>query len=309
MGMVSVVLQLLTHGRADTLPALFESLVAQTDQNWELKLLINGASDRVREQILQVTRPYASRLRMSIDVSQENLGFAGGHQWLFERHVSPFVLLVNDDVVVGENYLSTLRRYLDEHSDVGAVTGKLVRPDGMIDSLGLSLAASGRVSNIAEGRRDRVALAESYEVFGVAGTLPLIRREAVIQASHDGRLFDPAFGSYKEDVELAFRFRHQGWKSVVIPSTSAIHHRTFRRSRLHRGVSFYAASHSYRNHLWNLLTFYTWKEYLSVSWALIPFEFFKFVFLLCTNPGVLVWTLTTTRLHWKELMAKRAHFV
>ena len=307
--MADVVLQLLTHGRADTLPALFESLLAQSDREWTLKVLVNGAADSIREEILEVVDSHRTRLSMTVDVSEENLGFAGGHQWLFERHDASYVLLVNDDVVLAPDYLAQLRRYLDEHPRVAAVSGKLVRPDGRVDSLGLQLSLSGKVSNIAEGEMDGAGTTQPYKVFGVAGTLPMLRREAVVQASHDGRLFDPAFGSYKEDVELAFRLRLEPWDSIIVPTAVAVHHRTFRRSRLHRGVSFYAAAHSYRNHLWNLLTFYSWTDYLRRGWAILPFECAKLAFLLVTHPRVIPWVFSTTADHWRILMAKRRHFV
>lgn len=307
--MKGLVLQLLTHGRADTLPALFDSLLAQTDRDWELLVFVNGASQTMSPQIQAVLDRYRSRLAMSVTVGTLNLGFAGGHQWLFERHGAPLLLLVNDDVVLRPDYIRQLRVYLDAHPRVGAISGKLVRPDDRIDSLGLKLCVGGKVSNIGEGKQDQPGVWQPFEAFGVSGTLPLLRREAVVKASHDGRLFDPAFGSYKEDIELAFRLRLSGFACAVLPAVTAIHHRTFRRSRLHRGVSFYAASHSYRNHLWNLLTFYSWTDYLRQSWALLPFELSKFLFLLLTNPRILLWTSTTTREHWGELMRKRRHFL
>lgn len=306
--METLVLQLLTHGRADTLPALFDSLITQTKKDWHLRVLVNGASPSVREKIEQVIEQYRDRLHMTVSTSEKNLGFAGGHQALFEDHNASFVLLVNDDVVLASDYIEHLLRELETRPRVGAVSGKLVRPDGLIDSLGLVLHDSGRVSNIGEGDKDK-GVDGVEEVFGVAGTLPLLRREAVVQASHDGKLFDPALGTYKEDVELAFRFRTTDWKSMVIPEAVAVHHRTFRKSRLHRGVSFSAASHSYRNHAWNLLTFYSWGEFFRVAWALVPFELAKLGFFLSTNPRVIFWSIMTTWEHRKTLLAKRRHFL
>lgn len=307
--MVTLVLQLLTHGRSDTLPALFDSLMLQTKQGWDLRVLVNGASPPVRHEIEGVLDHYCDRLPMTISTSEENLGFAGGHQFLFESHAAPFVLLVNDDVVLAPDYIERLMQVLETHPGVGAVSGKLLRPDGRIDSLGLLLHRCGRISNIGEGEVDRYQTRDPYEVFGVSGTLPLLRREAVVQASHDGRLFDPAFGSYKEDVDLAFRFRATGWKSVVVPDVVAVHHRTFRKSHLHRGVSFYAASHSYRNHWWNILTLYSWGDYARSAWAIVPFELAKLGFFLVTNPRVIFWSLTSTWRHRHALVAKRRHFM
>lgn len=306
---MTLVLQLLTHGRSDTLPALFDSLMSQTKQGWDLRVLINGASPSVRNEIEGVLDRYQQRLSMTVGTSEENLGFAGGHQTLFEDHDAPFVLLVNDDVVFAPDYIERLMQVLETHPGVGVVSGKLLRPDGTIDSLGLILHRCGSVSNIGEGEVDRCQTRDPDEVFGVSGTLPILRREAVVQASHDGRLFDPAFGSYKEDVDLAFRFRATGWKSVMVSDVVAVHHRTFRKSRLHQGVSFYAASHSYRNHGWNILTFYSLGEYVRSAWALVPFELAKLGFFLVTNPRVIFWSITSTWRHRHALLAKRRHFM
>jgi GT2 family glycosyltransferase len=304
-----VVLQLLVHGRSDTIPALFESLKKQTDKDWKILMLFNGCGDELRAQIEPMVERAQESLQIETFFSETNMGFAAGHQWLFKRDNAPFTLLVNDDVELAPDYIKILKTYLLQNPSVGAVSGKLLRPDGTIDTLGLHRSYTEKISNIGEGLPDTKSDTQPKEVFGVSGTLPMYRRSTVIQASHDGKLFDPEYQTYKEDVDLAYRFMHIGAKSIVIPAATAVHHRTFRKSLLHKGISDYNAYHSYKNHWWNLLTHISVWTFIKRSWAIIPFEIAKAVFIGSKHPKMLLHLIYDTFTHAKELRQKRGYFM
>ena len=114
---------------------------------------------------------------------------------------------------------------------------------------------------------------------------------------------------YKEDVDLAYRFMHIGAKSIVIPAATAVHHRTFRKSLLHKGISDYNAYHSYKNHWWNLLTHISVWTFIKRSWAIIPFEIAKAVFIGSKHPKMLLHLIYDTFTHAKELRQKRGYFM
>lgn len=269
-------------------------------------VLINGATPQIKQEVQEILEAYKDRLPLQVEISEQNLGFAGGHQQLFAQHEAD-VLLVNDDVELEPEYIQILREFLQEYQEVGAVSGALFRADGSIDTLGMVRKVSGKVIDRDQGTQAPVPT-EPFAVFGVSGALPLIRREAALAASHDGALLDATFETYKEDVDLAYRFQMLGIPAVIVPAAKAIHHRTFRASRLHKGVSEYAQKYSYRNHWWILLTYYRWQHVLREGWALIPFEIAKFGFMLLTNPKILLWTWRSTRAHWPYLMHKRRYF-
>ncbi|MBI4599173.1 glycosyltransferase family 2 protein [Candidatus Uhrbacteria bacterium] len=311
---MTLALQLLSYNGSQYLPVLFDSLRRQTDHDWHLAVLENSTVFEEKRKSLAF---FAScqDLPFTFASSETNLGFAGGHQRLFEQHAADIVFLVNQDAILEPDFIVRVRSYLETHADVGAATGKILRWDwnkegrpetqAVVDSLGLVRSATGKVTDSATGMPDLRVGRDSVPVFGISGCLPFYRRSAILDASHDGHLFDPAYGSYKEDVDLAYRLFRRGWKAVVLPEAVAYHQRSFRQSLLHRGTSPIFELFSYRNHWWNLLVHLTLRDLVRDAWAVVPFELVKVVFYLVKCPSVLRDAWKQTRARWPSLLAKR----
>ncbi len=289
---MEVALQLVTHNSSAFLPFLFESLKAQTDMDWRLWILDCGSSEAERVLVRELVCALLCDLSVEYEEG-ENIGFAGGHDLLFHKHHAPAVLLVNPDVILMPEYIATIREALSAHPRVGAVTGRINRWEfdehrqprflEAIDSFGLLRTRSHKVY-------DRTTL-DDRPAFGVSGCLPFYRRAAIEQSSHDGHLFDPTYFMYKEDVDVAYRLHRALWQTLCLPKAVAYHHRDFRASALHYGVSVQAQQLSYRNHWLNLLTHLSFKDWLRDGIAIIPFELAKAAYLLVTHPSILFKTL------------------
>ncbi|MEK7094646.1 MAG: glycosyltransferase family 2 protein [Patescibacteria group bacterium] len=295
---MTLALQLLTYRRTDVLPALFESLRAQTDKDWTLYHLDNSTNENERIAIQSYFKSVGSDIPIVTITGKDNLGFAGGHETLFRENNADLVLLLNDDAILEPTYIETLRQFIVSHEKVAAVEGAVMRwvldqnggpkKTDIIDTLGFSRSRSGRVSDISSGRPacefvDKFLRDE--KVFGVSGCLPMYRRAAVESLS-DGRLFDPAYTSYKEDVDLAYRLNKNGWEARVVPSAVAYHLRGFDSSRKNRGCSVFAESLSLANH-WRNLRHTTTAEWLHDGWAIAVFEAAKVLYFIFTKPTVL----------------------
>lgn len=274
--MATLALQLLTHHeRPEVLRLLFNSLYAQTDQDWKLFWLDNGSTEEERASMHAV-----SHGAMMIE-QQENIGFAGGHQKLYEQHDADYVLCLNADAILEPGYIASLRQFLDTHPETAAVSGKIFRWDfntegqivksDIIDSLGLARTCYEKVYDIGGGMTKSEFQMTNEEVFGVSGCLPIYRRSAV-----GAQLFDPSYFLYKEDIDLAYRLNRNGWKAWYVSSAVAYHHRTFRPKTVAR--PYRAQLLSYRNHLHNLrhLTLLDWAKR---GWMIIPYEFLKFIYI------------------------------
>ncbi len=288
-------LQLSTYHSARFLPSLFDSLSAQTDRYWTLRIRDDGSSESELLEMQRILAQYAGRFSWTFETG-ENLGFAGSHQTMFTQGSEELVLLVNHDVVFTPTYIETLRAYMASHEKVGAAEGIILRaelrPDGVIektdviDSLGLFRRRSHWVIDIGAGKRQtEYTHIPQNPIFGVSGCLPMYRRSAV-----GPRVFDPAFVMYKEDVDVAYRLQRTGWTSAFVPMAVAYHIRGFQASLLHRGVSVRFQELSYRNHWRNLVTHLTLRDWLRDGWAIVPFECAKAAFLAATHPMILVRT-------------------
>ena len=273
----TLVLQLLTFNRVETLQPLFDSLALQTDQDFELLVLDNSTDASAREKIRSVLEAQRSRFRIRIFYEDGNLGFAGGHQKLYTLHHAAYVQLLNDDAVLEPTYIEKLRTFLTTHSYAGAVSGAVLRCEieqgavtktDIVDSLGLARTWYEKVYDIDAGKRIPASSPQPpSSVFGISGCLPMYRRLAV-----GSQLFDPRYFMYKEDVDLAYRLQYAGWEAYVLPNAIGYHARSFRPSWTKRPYRMQLLS--YKNHLRNLRHL-TARDWIIRGWLILPYETLK----------------------------------
>lgn len=177
--------------------------------------------------------------------TDDALGFADAN--LAGLAASPrteFVALVNDDAIVGPGWARALIDELDAHPRAAAAQGLVLTmgadsgdseadcgDDGgeTVDGAGLAWNRWWQAVQRDHGRpcADRSESGESSssasgsrEIFGVSATAAMFRRSALDEV---GPLFDPTFGSYYEDVDLAVRLRAAGWSARLVPAARARH--------------------------------------------------------------------------------------
>ncbi len=318
--MSKVAIQLLSWNGLKYLPGCFDSLFKQTYKDFSLYVLDNGSRDGAREWLKKEEQ--AGRYKFTLFEQVQNLGFAGGHNILFEQHQATYVLLLNQDIIFEPDLLEKLVRFMDEHPRVGAVGGVLYRwkrtPEEtpVIDSLGLKLLANGRVIELGQGEGAALVPAIPQEIFGVSGALPLYRRAAFDQLkAEQGEIFDGSFFAYKEDVDLAWRLRLGGWQAWLEPRAIGWHDRTIAGDRAlgdltaskgRKGRHQIARFHSYRNQLVMLLKdtpLEVWRQtWYKIGW----YELKKFFYLLVLEPRT--WWFAWQELpDVSKLLAKRRH--
>ena len=132
-----------------------------------------------------------------------------------------FIQLLNNDTEVTKGWIEA---GLEPFSDptVGSVAPLvLVRSDpGRVDSAGDSYALTGWPTKRGHGQpRELFEARLPEEVFGASGSSAFYRTAAL----HRVGGFDPLFGSYYEDIDLAFRLRWAGYRSLFTPRC-VIHH-------------------------------------------------------------------------------------
>ncbi len=157
----------------------------------------------------------------------------------------------------------------------------------------------------------------AWEVFGVSGALPVYRRKAIEEVMFEGNMFDDEFGSYKEDVDLAFRLRSAGWKAYVEPRAHAWHDRTAAGPREmsdqtamknRKGRPTYVSHYSYRNHIVVLLKNEHRANFVKDWPAIFWYELKKFLFMLLFDRETLKGLREVKKL-WPRIMRKRTHIM
>lgn len=306
--MSNVAVQLLVWNGLKYLPGCLESLFKQTYKNFSLFVLDNGSTDGSREWLEK--EQLAGRYPFTLILNEGNSGFAPGHNRLFSLQEAPYVLLLNQDIILEPDYLERLVSFLDLESRAAVVSGLLYRwrktpeENPVIDSWGIRLLPNGRVIELGQGEEEIVVPTSSRQVFGVSGALPLYRRSALQEiAEVPGEIFDSYFFAYKEDVDLAYRLRLGGFQAWVVSAAHAWHDRTVAGKKElgdltalknRRGRHDLARRYSYRNHLLVLfkdVPLEVWRRFwYKIGW----YEIKKFVYLLGREPGI--WWFA-----WREL--------
>jgi GT2 family glycosyltransferase len=159
---------------------------------------------------------------ITLTVSSENLGFAGGCNLLIERAMKEgyeAIYLLNNDTLVTDGFLDEPLALFDDPS-VGFVTSKLIFADsGLVENAGHRHLNSSDV--IPEGRNaDPDKFCTNRRMLSGCGAALLLRSSML----KDVGLFEEDFFLSYEDVELTYRASTMGWRGWFCAS-SAVHHR------------------------------------------------------------------------------------
>jgi len=270
-------------------------LQAQNFFAWSLVTVDNGSGDGTAEELRRLSADLP--VDYQLIAVKENLGFAAAHNLAFKQNSSDYFLVLNQDVILSPDALEKMVDFLDAHADASVVAPALYRfnaDTGELteepDSFGLQVWRNRRVTEILTP-----PVGESAEVFGVSAAVAMYRRSAVQKVLLDGQMFDEMYGSYKEDVDLAYRLVLAGFKAYILSKTACYHART----AIHTtggiaasvaqktGQKAYVARLSYRNHLLTLKKNELWEN-LAFDWPwIVWYELKKLVYFVLFDSSVL----------------------
>ncbi len=159
---------------------------------------------------------------------EKNYGFAEGYNLAIKRTDTEYVLLLNSDIEVTENYLDHLVKYMDENSKVAACQPKILKESnreyfetagaagGLIDALGYPFCR-GRIMGHLE--KDNGQYDDNAYIFWASGACMFVRRNDFI----DYGGFDAEFFAHQEEIDLCFRFNARGRKVAAVPQSKVYH--------------------------------------------------------------------------------------
>jgi cellulose synthase/poly-beta-1,6-N-acetylglucosamine synthase-like glycosyltransferase len=161
----------------DTLPRTIESVLAQTDPDWELVLVDNGYADA----IVEAASPYLDDPRIVL-LRQENKGTTGGTMAAAARATGRYVVPLNSDDAVTPDFCERVAAVFATDSAIAAVTcdayqfvdpGEQRLARTYLQSAGLREEADGRVplrvADVIDGPSPYYTAAIRRDVFEAAG--------------------------------------------------------------------------------------------------------------------------------------------
>jgi GT2 family glycosyltransferase len=197
------------------LPAALTSLRAQSRAPVSVVVVDNASTDGV-DAFLAREHPETRYIR-----NERNEGFAHASNQGIAALDAPWVLTLNPDVVLDPRYLEHLLEAAAALPDAGSLTGLLRRPDGSVDSAGVSLRRF--LLRPIDELQAPPGGPRPVPVFGVCAAAALYRRAMLEDVRYESSYFDPAFFAYFEDADLAWRAQHRGWKAYLVSGAEGVH--------------------------------------------------------------------------------------
>lgn len=228
MAGLTVAVSLVTLNSEQYIEQCLDTVFSQTGVHLEVVVVDNASTDDTRKLLAK----YRPRLRLIRN--DRNVGFAAAQNQGIACSTAPWVLVLNPDVLLGENFLKTLLKGAEADTRVGTICGKLLSigrgftalPEPKIDSAGIYFTPAMRHFDRGWGEPDDGRYERLEYVFGACAAAALYRRAMIDDISIHGEFFDPDFFVYREDADVAWRAQLLGWSCLYMPIALAHHVRT-----------------------------------------------------------------------------------
>ena len=205
----------------EVLPACLRSLAPLMGGDTTLVCIDNGSIDRSRD-VIRAEAPHARLIE-----NERNLGFAGGmnrgiRHAMAEAEPPDVIILLNQDTVVADDWLTKITAPFAADDRVGAVGCKVHYPDGRrLQHAGAGIDdIRATTFHIGAGEEDGGQYDEPGEMPYVTGAALALRRTALDEVGLLDSGFHPA---YYEEVDLCLRLREAGWRIRYEPAAVVAH--------------------------------------------------------------------------------------
>jgi len=181
----------------------------------EVSLVDNGSTDGSLEYVRRYW-PQARTICLP-----GNVGFAAANNIGIRDSVAPYLITLNNDTEVEPGWLEALLNTAEADPAIGVCASRIVldaQPD-RLDSAGITLDRWGFAWQRGHLQPDAGAYRQACDVWGASAAAALYRRTMLDAIG----TFAEDFGSYYEDVDLAWRAQRAGWRCHYVPDQRVLH--------------------------------------------------------------------------------------
>lgn len=169
--------------------------------------------------------------------NKDNKGFSKANNQGVAIAKGEFVLFLNPDTVMPEDFFKKTIAYMDSHPEAGALGPRLIDGKGVFapdakksyPSLSVAIFKTTGINKIFSKSpffnkyyAVHVGERETAAVDVLSGCCMLVRRSAMEKA---GGAFDEDYFMYCEDVDLSYRIEKAGYKNIYFPEADLIHYK------------------------------------------------------------------------------------
>ncbi len=179
--------------------------------------------------------------QLTLIKNKKNLGFAKANNQGIEIARGKYILLLNSDTLISNNFLKGMLRWMDKHPKVGIASCALLNKDGSLQGTGgyfpnlLSVFSWMTIQDIPlidqfikpfhpmhekSFYKNIRFYKRKKELDWVTGAFFLVRRKVI----DDIGLLDEDYFMYVEEVDFCFRAKKAGWQVWYLPQWSIVHY-------------------------------------------------------------------------------------
>lgn len=232
MSKVDISIVIPNHNTAKLLEECLQSIKVHKQKKLTTEIIVvdnastDGSKEMVREKFKDII----------LIVNKKNSGFARAVNQGWQKGSGELVVFLNSDTALQNNALEIMANYIQIHSSVGAISGKLTLRNGQIDPdthrgfptpwssltffLGLEklFPKSRLFAQYHQGWKNKDQI---HEIDAGAGALLLVRRSILKKLGG----WDEEYFFYGEDIDLCYRIKQAGWKVIFHPGTQVLHYK------------------------------------------------------------------------------------
>lgn len=209
--MVSIII--VNWNGAHLIRPCLDSVYRQTVTDFEVIVVDNGSTDNSVE-LIEHEYPAVKIVRLEI-----NHGFAGGNNEGLHYARSDFIVLLNTDATLAENWLEVTLSAMRADAGLGSCFAKIIiEGTTLIDSAGDQFSNAFHAVKLGEFDEER-RHGEKRFVSGACAAAVMYRRSMIDEIG----FFDQDFFLNAEDTDLNMRAWLAGWKCLFLPESAAFH--------------------------------------------------------------------------------------
>lgn len=239
--MLSVSIIIVNYNSGDRLTSVCGALAKQTFKQFDVIVIDNASTDD------SIRFAAHNDLNIQIVRNRTNSGFAGGVMDAAEHAKGQYLALLNPDAYPEPDWLEKLVGAADAYGPktfLGSVQLDAKHTE-QLDGLGDTYHASGVAWRGGFGKpRTLFPITEDMEIFAPCFAAALVDRTHFLEIGG----LDRDFFCYHEDVDVGFRNRLMGGRSVLVHD-AVVHHEG---SAISGRYSEFTVHHGIRNRMWTM---------------------------------------------------------
>ena len=248
MEKVSVII--LNYKQKELTVNCIKSVLVQDYKDFDIILVDNASQDGSVELF---KKEFSKNKKIKIVESRENTGYTGGNNLGYKFAKGEYVVVLNNDTIVGKNWLAELVKAIKSKKNIGAVCSHIIEKyKENLDTKGKGIASSIIGYSILFKKKEKY-----FEPFVPSGTSFIIKRGILKE------IFPEDYFIYSEEVYLGWLLRLKGYRILVNDRSVVNHfHSAVRRSnkKLDRHFTFLGE----RNRIANIFIFPSAKNIIKI---------------------------------------------